>query len=88
MLEDRNADLFANIHSSDGKYLTQNHLAEMIALLGPPPRELVQRELEMRRWNVAPAVENDDQTSCHKAYQYYKGPSLTMKVLSATPNCL
>lgn len=28
----------------------------------------------MRRWNFAPAVENDDQTSCHKAYQYYKGP--------------
>ncbi|KFY10184.1 hypothetical protein V491_07779 [Pseudogymnoascus sp. VKM F-3775] len=74
MLEGGNTNLFTNIHSNDGKYLAQNHLAKMIALLGPPPGELVQRKLEMRRWNFAPAVENDDQTSCHKAYQYYKGP--------------
>jgi hypothetical protein len=74
MLEGRDADLFANIHSSDGKYLAQNHLARMIALLGPPPKELLRRELEMRRWNFAPAVTNDDQTLCHKAHQYYKGP--------------
>jgi hypothetical protein len=74
LIEGRDSNLFAGIHSADGKYLAQNHIAKMIALLGPPPKELLQRELEMRRWNFAPAVVNDDNTSCHKAYQYYKGP--------------
>ncbi|MCJ1401818.1 hypothetical protein MMC11_005035 [Xylographa trunciseda] len=74
MLEGTATNLFSQIHSSNGKYMAQNHLAQMIALLGPPPKELVARELEMRRWNFDPAVENDENKLCHKAYQFYKGP--------------
>jgi hypothetical protein len=74
MLEGTGINLFAQIHSCDGKYMARNHLARMIALLGLPPKELVARELEMRKWNFAPAVENDEDKLCHKAYQFYKGP--------------
>ena len=74
MLEGTGTNLFSKIYSSDGKYMAQNHLAQMIGLLGLPPKELVARELEMRKWNFAPAIENDEGTLCHKAYQFYKGP--------------
>ncbi len=74
MLEDTGTNLFAQIHSSDGKYMAQNHLAQMIALLGLPPKELVARELEMRKWNFAPAVENNENKLSNKAYQFYNGP--------------
>jgi hypothetical protein len=74
MLEGTGINLFSQIHSRDRKYLAQNHLAQMIALLGMPPQELLARELEMRRWNFAPAIENDEGKLCHKVYQFYKGP--------------
>jgi len=74
MLEGTGTNLFAHIHSSDGKYMTQNYLAQMIALLRLPPKELVARELEMRKWNFAPAIENDEDKLCNKAYQFYNGP--------------
>jgi serine/threonine protein kinase len=74
MLEGPDTNLLANIHSSDGKYMARNHLAQMIALLGPPPRELTIREYKMRSWNFAPAIENDENQLCHKPYQFYHGP--------------
>ncbi|KAL2061953.1 hypothetical protein VTL71DRAFT_7331 [Oculimacula yallundae] len=74
MLEGTGTTLFSDIHSSTGHYMAQNHLAQMIALLGPPSKELVAREIEMRKWNFTPAIENDEDKLCHKAYQFYKGP--------------
>jgi hypothetical protein len=74
MVEGTGTNLFSQLYSSDKKYMAQNHLAQMIALLGLPPKELVARELQMRKWNFAPAVENDENKLCYKAYQFYKGP--------------
>lgn len=37
-------DLFKHIRSSKGDYDARAHIAEMIALLGPPPKELLDRE--------------------------------------------
>ncbi|KAL1983368.1 hypothetical protein VTN96DRAFT_10427 [Rasamsonia emersonii] len=50
------------------------HLAEMIALLGPPPKELLDRERDGRRWNFAPAIRNAAGKLCTKAYEWYGGP--------------
>ena len=47
---------------------------KMIALLGPPPKDLIMREHRMRSWNFAPAIENDENNLCHKAYEFYHGP--------------
>ncbi|KAJ9155425.1 CMGC protein kinase [Pleurostoma richardsiae] len=44
-----NRDLFRDIRSSQGNYDSRKHLAEMVALLGPPPRELIGREA---RWST------------------------------------
>ena len=74
MLEGTNTNLFANIHSIDGKYMAQIHLAQMIALFGPPPNELIMREQRMRNWNFVPAIENNEHKLCHKAYEFYHGP--------------
>ncbi|KAH9216886.1 kinase-like domain-containing protein [Leptodontidium sp. 2 PMI_412] len=74
MLEGMNTNLFTNINSKDGKYMARNHLAQMIALLGPPPKELLAREQGMRSCNFAPTVENDENKLCNKAYEFYNGP--------------
>lgn len=34
-------DLFTHVRSSQGHYDVRAHLAEMIAILGPPPKELI-----------------------------------------------
>ena len=54
--------------------MARNHLGQMIALLGPPPKELIMREQRMRNWNFAPAIENDENKLCHKANHFYHGP--------------
>ncbi|PBP19440.1 hypothetical protein BUE80_DR009629, partial [Diplocarpon rosae] len=37
MVERTKKNLFGNIYSQEGTYMPRNHLAQMIALLGPPP---------------------------------------------------
>ena len=67
-------DLFREVHSHQGKYSGAAHIAEMIALLGPPPKELIDREKEGLRWNFRPEVENSEGKLCGKASQFYGGP--------------
>ncbi|KAL8830149.1 MAG: hypothetical protein Q9170_005870 [Blastenia crenularia] len=69
-----NKDLFRNIHSSRGEYSGQAHLAEMMALLGPPPKELLRREREGRNWKWRPAIENSSGKLCERASEFYGGP--------------
>ncbi|KAK3177930.1 hypothetical protein OEA41_000062 [Lepraria neglecta] len=72
LLEKR--DLFREIHSNQGKYNGQAHIAEMIALLGPPPKELVDREKEGLSWKFRPEVENFEGKPCRSASEFYGGP--------------
>lgn len=74
MLEGSATNLFTNIHSSEGNYIARNHFGQMIALLGPPPKEFILREHRMRSWNFAPAIEIDENKLCHKVYDFYHGP--------------
>lgn len=69
-----NKDLFSQIHSSRGEYHSQTHLAEMIALLGPPPKELLRREREGRNWKWRPAIENSSGKLCESPGEFYGGP--------------
>ncbi len=46
----------------------------MIALLGPPPKELLDRERKGRMWKWRPAIENSEGTLCDNASTYYGGP--------------
>ena len=40
----KGVDLFKHIRSNAKQYDTRAHIAEIIALLGPPPKELIDRE--------------------------------------------
>ena len=46
----------------------------MIALLGPPPKELVDREKEGLGWKFRPEMENSDGKLCGRASEFYRGP--------------
>jgi hypothetical protein len=54
-------------------YDGQAHIAEMIALLGPP-KELVDRAKEGLSWKFRPEVENSDGKLCGSASEFYHGP--------------
>ena len=69
-----NEDLFRNIRSSQGTYSGRAHLAEMIALLGPPPMKLIEQESRWGNVKWKYAVQNADGKICHNTHEYYGGP--------------
>lgn len=46
----------------------------MVALLGLPPKELIDREREGLGWNFRPEVQNPDGKLCGNASEFYGGP--------------
>lgn len=72
MLESR--DLFTSLLDDQGNYLPEAHLAEMIALLGPPPKTMIQRERDGMEWKWAPAAQNAAGKMCNTASEWYSGP--------------
>lgn len=44
-------ELFRHIHDQEGRYDAKLHIAEMIALLGLPPPEIIQRYQYMREYS-------------------------------------
>lgn len=46
----------------------------MIALFGPIPQEIVDRERKMRQWRWAPEVVNAKGEVCSNAADFYGGP--------------
>ncbi|KAG5205245.1 CMGC protein kinase [Trichophyton interdigitale] len=72
MLESR--DLFTSLLDDQGNYLPEAHLAEMIALLGPPPMTMIQRERDGMEWKWAPAAQNAAGKMCNTASEWYGGP--------------
>ena len=67
-------DLFIDLKDKQGQYNVHAHLAQMIALLGPPPITLLQREKICRKFTFTPEVQNPEGRLCRNAYQYFGGP--------------
>lgn len=67
-------DLFQRVYDKKGDYSAKYHLADMISLIGPIPRELVQRERAMREWRWAPEALNSQGKLCNNAVDFYGGP--------------
>jgi hypothetical protein len=44
-------ELFQDIHNQQDQYNTRLHITEMIALLSPPPPEIIQRYQYMREYS-------------------------------------
>ncbi|KAB8278281.1 CMGC protein kinase [Aspergillus minisclerotigenes] len=67
-------ELFLRVYDAQDKYDAKAHLAEMIALLGPPPQELVARSHAMRDYQWPESIRKEDGTICENAEQYFGGP--------------
>ena len=70
-----NRDLFTDRIRPDGIYNPAAHLAEMIALLGPPPQTLIMNRVRSaRQWTWSPLFENREGKICERVEEYYGGP--------------
>ncbi|KAL3445083.1 kinase-like protein [Aspergillus insuetus] len=69
-------ELFQHIHDEQGRYDAKLHLAEMIALLGPPSPEIIQRYQCMREYSWPEPVRREDGRVCETAEE-----SLSLRIL-------
>ncbi|KAJ5239770.1 hypothetical protein N7468_004389 [Penicillium chermesinum] len=72
-------ELFRHIHDQEGRYDAKLHLAEMIALLGLPPPEIMQRYQYMREYSWPEPVRREDGRICETAEEYFCGPFFDAK---------
>lgn len=77
-------ELFQQIYDTNGQYDAKSHLAEMIALLGPPPRELLAKAKSMSEHNWPQPVTNDSCGLCNNAQEFFRGPFFNAEGGSAT----
>ncbi|KAL2060824.1 hypothetical protein VTL71DRAFT_8876 [Oculimacula yallundae] len=77
LLEDK--QLFTHLKSQNGEYTAQAHIAEMIALLGPPPQKLIDQEKYWRDIPWKRSFPAADGTWCKTAHEYYGGPFFDSK---------
>ncbi|KAJ5561753.1 serine/threonine-protein kinase [Penicillium sp. DV-2018c] len=67
--------LFQQVVDADGKYDAKSHLAEMIALLGPPPKALLAKSEAISELGNWPSpVRNDTGKLCNNAQEFFDGP--------------
>lgn len=64
-------ELFRHIYNEEGCYDAKLHLAEMIALLGPPPPDVIQRYQDMREYSWPTPVRGEDGRICVTAEEYF-----------------
>lgn len=72
--------LFTSIHDSNGRYDAEEHLAQMIGLLGMPPSKFIQDSHQYRQieWpNLMPGAEKNSRFSIN-TNQYFGGPFFDM----------
>ena len=67
-------ELFQHIHDQKGRYDAKLHIAEMIALIGSPPPEIIQRYQYMREYAWPTPVRRKDDILCETAEEYFCGP--------------
>lgn len=67
-------ELFQHVHDQEGRYDARLHIAEMIALIGPPPPEVLQRYQFMREYSWPNPVRREDGRVCETAEEYFCGP--------------
>lgn len=63
--------LFQQVLDTNGRYDSKSHLAEMIALMGPPPGTLLARSKAMLEHDWPEAVTNDTGKLCNNAQEFF-----------------
>lgn len=72
LLED--ASLFERPAGPDGEYDAHVHLAQMVALLGDPPKEVIRRERALRDHRLERPVINLRGKQCNTMNEFWGGP--------------
>ncbi|KAL1968381.1 hypothetical protein VTN77DRAFT_1910 [Rasamsonia byssochlamydoides] len=68
-------DLFCRTDIPSGTHRSHVRLAEMMALLGPPPPELIERAREARKWKWTPQVRSwETGELCDNINDFFVGP--------------
>ncbi|KAM5463554.1 hypothetical protein MferCBS49748_005906 [Microsporum ferrugineum] len=67
-------ELFQQVVDANGQYDAKSHLAEMIALLGPPPKALVAKSKVMSERNWPQPVTNEIGKLCNNSQEFFDGP--------------
>lgn len=62
------------MQDSEGNYNPQAHLAEMIALLGPPPKKLLVMSDSMAQIEWSPAITDERGKVFKNNREYFSGP--------------
>ena len=66
--------MFQQVLDTNGQYDAKSHLAEMIALLGPPPDTLLARSKTMSEYKWPRSLMNDTGEVCNNAQEFFNGP--------------
>ncbi|OQD73456.1 hypothetical protein PENDEC_c015G01956 [Penicillium decumbens] len=72
-------ELFQQVYDTNGQYNAKSHLAEMIALLGPPPRALLAKSKALTEHNWPEPVTKDTGELCNNAQEFFDGPFFSAK---------
>ena len=67
-------ELFTQVEDANGRYDPKSHLAEMIALLGPPPKEVIERADYMSQVEYASTISIEVGKPCKNAREVFGGP--------------
>ena len=80
------ANLFCQVHDGQGQYDAKSHLAEMIALLGPPPEELLAKSDAIAEYKWPNSIQNETGKLCCNLRDFFDGPFFNEKGRSALWN--
>lgn len=67
-------ELFTQVQDAGGNYASKAHLAEMIALLGPPPKKLLVMSESMAQAEWSPTITDDSGKVYENNRDYFGGP--------------
>lgn len=72
-------ELFQHIHDQVGRYDTRQHITKIIALLGRPPPEVIQRYQYIQEYSWPKPVRREDGRVCETAEEYFCEPFFNEK---------
>ncbi|KAE8366750.1 CMGC protein kinase [Aspergillus caelatus] len=67
-------ELFSQVYDEEGQYQAKAHLAEMIALLGPPPQEVIARYRSLLEYEWPQPMATVDDSVYDSSNQFFGGP--------------
>lgn len=77
-------ELFTQVEDTNGRYDAKSHLAEMIALLGPPPKGVIERADHMSQVDFPTPIRIEAEKLSKNARELFGGPYFDEEGKSST----